>query len=83
MLDHLSNGRFEIGVGRGVSPFELAYYGISFMDSREIFDEALDVIVAGLRGERLISPRSALSFDWSADGIDAEAAAESAILVRR
>jgi len=53
MLDQLSNGRFEIGVGRGVSPFELAYYGISFMDSREIFDEALNVLVAGLRNERL------------------------------
>jgi alkanesulfonate monooxygenase SsuD/methylene tetrahydromethanopterin reductase-like flavin-dependent oxidoreductase (luciferase family) len=53
MLDHLSNGRLEIGVGRGVSPFELAYYGISFMDSREIFEEALDVIVEGLRAERL------------------------------
>jgi alkanesulfonate monooxygenase SsuD/methylene tetrahydromethanopterin reductase-like flavin-dependent oxidoreductase (luciferase family) len=53
MLDQLSGGRLEIGVGRGVSPFELAYYGISFMDSREIFEEALEVIVAGLRGERL------------------------------
>jgi alkanesulfonate monooxygenase SsuD/methylene tetrahydromethanopterin reductase-like flavin-dependent oxidoreductase (luciferase family) len=53
MLDHLSGGRLEIGVGRGVSPFELAYYGIPFMDSREIFDEALEVIVAGLRSERL------------------------------
>jgi alkanesulfonate monooxygenase SsuD/methylene tetrahydromethanopterin reductase-like flavin-dependent oxidoreductase (luciferase family) len=53
MLDNLSSGRLEIGVGRGVSPFELAYYGIPFMDSREIFDEALEVIVAGLRSERL------------------------------
>src|SRR6186997_3556100 len=25
MLDHLSHGRAEIGVGRGVSPFELKY----------------------------------------------------------
>ncbi|HKV54222.1 MAG TPA: LLM class flavin-dependent oxidoreductase [Candidatus Binataceae bacterium] len=53
MLDQMSGGRLEIGVGRGVSPFELAYYGISFMDSREIFDEALDVVVSGLRSERL------------------------------
>ena len=53
MLDHISDGRFEVGVGRGVSPFELAYYGISFMDAREIFEEALDVVAAGLRNERL------------------------------
>jgi alkanesulfonate monooxygenase SsuD/methylene tetrahydromethanopterin reductase-like flavin-dependent oxidoreductase (luciferase family) len=53
MLDHISDGRLELGVGRGVSPFELAYYGISFMDSREIFEEALDVVVKGLRNERL------------------------------
>jgi alkanesulfonate monooxygenase SsuD/methylene tetrahydromethanopterin reductase-like flavin-dependent oxidoreductase (luciferase family) len=53
MLDQMSGGRFEIGVGRGVSPFELAYYGISFMDSREIFEEALAAIVKGLRNDRL------------------------------
>jgi len=53
MLDQMSRGRLEIGVGRGVSPFELGYYGVSFMDSREIFEEALKVIVAGLRSERL------------------------------
>jgi alkanesulfonate monooxygenase SsuD/methylene tetrahydromethanopterin reductase-like flavin-dependent oxidoreductase (luciferase family) len=53
MLDHISGGRLELGVGRGVSPFELAYYGISFLDSRDIFEEALEVIATGLRSERL------------------------------
>jgi alkanesulfonate monooxygenase SsuD/methylene tetrahydromethanopterin reductase-like flavin-dependent oxidoreductase (luciferase family) len=53
MLDHLSGGRIDVGVGRGVSPFELAYWGVSFMDSREIFEEALAVIVKGLREDRL------------------------------
>src|SRR5579864_4038821 len=28
MLDQISNGRFELGVGRGISPFELAYHGV-------------------------------------------------------
>src|SRR5438132_2929835 len=27
MLDHLSRGRLEIGVGRGVSPYEVSYFG--------------------------------------------------------
>jgi alkanesulfonate monooxygenase SsuD/methylene tetrahydromethanopterin reductase-like flavin-dependent oxidoreductase (luciferase family) len=53
MLDHISEGRLEVGVGRGVSPFELAYYGVSFMDSRAIFEEALEVVATGLRNERL------------------------------
>ena len=53
MLDHLSNGRLEIGVGRGVSPYELAYFEVPFLRSQAMFKEALDVVVAGLRGERL------------------------------
>src|SRR5262249_48616035 len=28
MLDHLSRGRLEIGVGRGISAHELTYYGV-------------------------------------------------------
>lgn len=53
MLDHLSDGRLDLGVGRGVSPFELAYYGVSFMDSREIFEEGLAALVKGLRNDHL------------------------------
>jgi alkanesulfonate monooxygenase SsuD/methylene tetrahydromethanopterin reductase-like flavin-dependent oxidoreductase (luciferase family) len=53
MLDHLSGGRLELGVGRGVSPFELAYFDVPFLESREIFDEALELIVAALRNERV------------------------------
>jgi alkanesulfonate monooxygenase SsuD/methylene tetrahydromethanopterin reductase-like flavin-dependent oxidoreductase (luciferase family) len=53
MLDQLSGGRLEVGVGRGVSPFELGYYGVPFFHSREMFEEALSVVVAGLREKRL------------------------------
>src|SRR5579884_758098 len=53
MRDQLSGGRMEVGVGRGVSPFELAYFNVPFLESREIFEEALDVIVAALRNERI------------------------------
>ena len=48
MLDHLSKGRLEVGVGRGVSPFELNYHKIAFDDSREIFIDAYKCIMAGL-----------------------------------
>jgi alkanesulfonate monooxygenase SsuD/methylene tetrahydromethanopterin reductase-like flavin-dependent oxidoreductase (luciferase family) len=54
ILDHLSGGRLELGIGRGVSPYELAYFGVEDdASARAIFDEALAVILAGLTHERL------------------------------
>jgi alkanesulfonate monooxygenase SsuD/methylene tetrahydromethanopterin reductase-like flavin-dependent oxidoreductase (luciferase family) len=49
ILDQLSGGRLEVGVGRGISPYELGYMNVNFLESREIFEESLKVIVAGLR----------------------------------
>jgi alkanesulfonate monooxygenase SsuD/methylene tetrahydromethanopterin reductase-like flavin-dependent oxidoreductase (luciferase family) len=48
MLDHLSDGRLEVGVGRGASPYELEIFGVGVDDSRAMFQEALEVIVQGL-----------------------------------
>jgi alkanesulfonate monooxygenase SsuD/methylene tetrahydromethanopterin reductase-like flavin-dependent oxidoreductase (luciferase family) len=53
MLDQLSGGRFELGVGRGISPYELAYCGLNFHEAVEMYAEALDVILAGLQTRRL------------------------------
>jgi alkanesulfonate monooxygenase SsuD/methylene tetrahydromethanopterin reductase-like flavin-dependent oxidoreductase (luciferase family) len=53
MLDHLSNGRMEVGVGRGVSPFELKYHKIEHEDSREIFIDAFNCVSAGLTTDTL------------------------------
>ena len=48
MIDHLSHGRMELGVGRGVSPWELGHYGVKSDESRELFEETLEVVVKGL-----------------------------------
>src|ERR671925_1834979 len=53
MLDHLSGGRLDLGVGRGVSPYELAYWNVPFLEAVAMCEEALDVILRGLRGGRL------------------------------
>ena len=53
MLDHMTGGRIEIGVGRGVSPFEHAQHRIPFYDAREIFEDAMAVLIKGLTNERL------------------------------
>lgn len=48
LLDHLSHGRLEIGVGRGISPHEFAALGLNEATAQEQFDEALEVLVKGL-----------------------------------
>jgi alkanesulfonate monooxygenase SsuD/methylene tetrahydromethanopterin reductase-like flavin-dependent oxidoreductase (luciferase family) len=48
ILDHLCRGRLDVGVGRGVSPFELNYHNIDFATTREVFLEALDAVIYGL-----------------------------------
>ena len=53
MLDHLSHGRLEVGVGRGVSPYELGFHKIAHDDSRDIFIDAFNCISAGLTADAL------------------------------
>jgi alkanesulfonate monooxygenase SsuD/methylene tetrahydromethanopterin reductase-like flavin-dependent oxidoreductase (luciferase family) len=53
MLDHLSAGRLELGVGRGISPYELAYWNVPFLEAAAMCEEALEVVLRGLQGGRL------------------------------
>lgn len=53
ILDHLSHGRLEVGVGRGVSPFELNFHNVSYEQSREIFLDAYATVLEGLTKEKL------------------------------
>jgi alkanesulfonate monooxygenase SsuD/methylene tetrahydromethanopterin reductase-like flavin-dependent oxidoreductase (luciferase family) len=53
ILDHLSHGRLDVGVGRGVSPFELNFHKVDPKSSVEIFLEALDAVKYGLTHEIL------------------------------
>ena len=53
MLDHLSHGRLEVGVGRGVSPFELGFHNVDHTKSRDMFIDAWNCVRAGLNAETL------------------------------
>jgi alkanesulfonate monooxygenase SsuD/methylene tetrahydromethanopterin reductase-like flavin-dependent oxidoreductase (luciferase family) len=48
MLDHLSRGRLEVGVGRGASPHELEYFGVDPEQAPAIYVEAYNVIKQAL-----------------------------------
>ncbi len=53
MLDQMSGGRLELGVGRGISPYEVGYYGVDPATGAERFAEALVVLLKGLTQRRL------------------------------
>jgi alkanesulfonate monooxygenase SsuD/methylene tetrahydromethanopterin reductase-like flavin-dependent oxidoreductase (luciferase family) len=53
MLDQMSGGRLEVGVGRGISPHEVAYYGVDPAKAQPMYVEALNVILAGLTHKTL------------------------------
>jgi len=47
MLDHLSRGRFEWGVGRGASPHELEDFGVDSEKAPARYVETYNVIKQG------------------------------------
>jgi len=53
MLDQISGGRLEFGVGKGISPIETAYYGIDPANSEKMFAEAYELLMRGLGTRRL------------------------------
>jgi len=63
MLDHLSGGRFQLGVGRGVSPFETAAYGLDFGRTQDMYHEAFQVLLQGLATEELTFAGDFYRFD--------------------
>jgi alkanesulfonate monooxygenase SsuD/methylene tetrahydromethanopterin reductase-like flavin-dependent oxidoreductase (luciferase family) len=48
MLDQLSGGRFQLGVGKGVSPIELRFYGVDPAEASALYAEELEVVLRGL-----------------------------------
>lgn len=48
MLDNLSGGRLEVGVGRGIRSIEHEWFGVSADEARARHDETLQIVVRAL-----------------------------------
>ncbi|MBN9371195.1 MULTISPECIES: LLM class flavin-dependent oxidoreductase [unclassified Hydrogenophaga] len=53
MLDQMSRGRLEVGFGRGVSPYEIGYYGVDPAQAQSLYHEGYQVIQQALTRERV------------------------------
>ncbi len=51
MADLLSEGRLNVGIGRGYQPYEFAPLGTQYEESVDRFQEILDILLAAWRGE--------------------------------
>lgn len=63
VLDQLTGGRLDVGVGSGVSPYELAYFGVDAGQARARGAETLEAVTAALATGRM-SHRGALLRDY-------------------
>jgi alkanesulfonate monooxygenase SsuD/methylene tetrahydromethanopterin reductase-like flavin-dependent oxidoreductase (luciferase family) len=48
MLDQMSRGRFLLGIGKGISPIEVGYYGVDFKNADKMFAESFAIIMQAL-----------------------------------
>jgi alkanesulfonate monooxygenase SsuD/methylene tetrahydromethanopterin reductase-like flavin-dependent oxidoreductase (luciferase family) len=53
MLDHLSGGRLDIGVGRGIAPPEFEALDIDFNRAQDDYQHALNVLYQGFTRDRI------------------------------
>src|SRR5205085_4254156 len=53
MLDQMSGGRLELGVGKGISPIDTGYFGSDPEKRQKVYFEALEIVLQGLRGGKL------------------------------
>jgi alkanesulfonate monooxygenase SsuD/methylene tetrahydromethanopterin reductase-like flavin-dependent oxidoreductase (luciferase family) len=59
LVDRLSGGRLEMGVGSGNTPPEFPGFGLDFTDSKPLFQERLPLLLEAWRGNPVPSPSGA------------------------
>lgn len=53
MIDHMSGGRLELGVGKGIAPFELLIGGINPLEAMDRYKEIYAILMEGLTQPKL------------------------------
>ena len=61
--DQLSGGRLDVGLGRGYQPYEFARLGHTLEESRERFEEGVDILLKAFAGEPFGYEGKHYSFD--------------------
>jgi len=63
MLDQMSGGRFQLGIGRGVSIYETQAYALDFAKTQAMYHEAFQVLIKGLTSDELSFSGEFYKFD--------------------
>jgi alkanesulfonate monooxygenase SsuD/methylene tetrahydromethanopterin reductase-like flavin-dependent oxidoreductase (luciferase family) len=63
MLDQMSNGRMQVGIGRGISPIETKGYGVDPAERPERYEEIRQVMMQGLTQKAVTFKGKFFSFD--------------------
>jgi alkanesulfonate monooxygenase SsuD/methylene tetrahydromethanopterin reductase-like flavin-dependent oxidoreductase (luciferase family) len=53
MVDHLTQGRLNLGVGSGYISLEFEGFGVDPLQKRELFDRALETLLAAFEGKQV------------------------------
>src|SRR5258708_7774447 len=53
MLDQLSGGRLDLGIGRGAVPLELSFFGVSAEEAQDRYSEATEIVLKAIETNRL------------------------------
>jgi alkanesulfonate monooxygenase SsuD/methylene tetrahydromethanopterin reductase-like flavin-dependent oxidoreductase (luciferase family) len=53
MLDQLSGGRLDLGIGRGAVPLELSFFGVSPAEAQDRYREAAEIVLKAMETNTL------------------------------
>ena len=53
MLDQLSGGRLDLGIGRGAAPLELSFFGVSATEAQDRYREAAEIVLKAMEAKAL------------------------------